>query len=114
MAHMFQRVGLFLTALAAIGLGAASARAETTCAEPAQALGVERVVEIDTASGPLYGDISVLSREDTFLKPREVVLTFDDGPMPWITKSILDTLDRFCTKATFFSVGRMAIAYPAT
>ena len=34
--------------------------------------------------------------------------------MPWITKSILDTLDRFCTKATFFSVGRMALAYPAT
>ena len=43
-------------------------------------------------------------------KPKEVVLTFDDGPMPWITKSILDTLDNHCTKATFFSVGRMAIA----
>jgi peptidoglycan-N-acetylglucosamine deacetylase len=46
------------------------------------------------------------------LQPREVVLTFDDGPMPWITKSILETLDRHCVKATFFSVGRMAIAYP--
>jgi peptidoglycan/xylan/chitin deacetylase (PgdA/CDA1 family) len=44
----------------------------------------------------------------------EVVLTFDDGPIPWITRSILDTLDRYCTKATFFSVGRMAIAYPAS
>ncbi len=77
-----------------------------------QALGVSRIVEIDTATGPLFGDISVLKREETFLAPREVVLTFDDGPMPWITKSILDTLDRYCTKATFFSVGRMAIAYP--
>ncbi len=77
-------------------------------------LGLDRVVEIDASTGPLYGDISVLTREERFLKPREVVLTFDDGPMPWITKSILDTLDRFCTKATFFSVGRMAIAYPAT
>ena len=34
--------------------------------------------------------------------------------MPWITKSILDTLDAYCTKATFFSVGKMALAYPAT
>ena len=54
------------------------------------------------------------AREPSFLKPKEVVLTFDDGPMPWVTKSILDTLDTFCTKATFFSVGRMALAYPAT
>jgi peptidoglycan/xylan/chitin deacetylase (PgdA/CDA1 family) len=98
-------------ALAAIAPAPASADA---CATPKTALGVERVVEIDPSSGPLYGDISVLTREERFLGPNEVVLTFDDGPMPWITKSILDTLDRFCTKATFFSVGRMAIAYPAS
>ncbi len=55
-----------------------------------------------------------LPREPSFLRPKEVVLTFDDGPMPWLTKSVLDTLDRFCTKGTFFSVGRMAMAYPAT
>jgi peptidoglycan/xylan/chitin deacetylase (PgdA/CDA1 family) len=90
------------------------AAADETCEEPRSALGLERVVEIDAATGPLYGDISVLTREESFLQPGEVVLTFDDGPMPWITKSILDTLDRFCTKATFFSVGRMAIAYPAS
>lgn len=77
-------------------------------------LGVSRIVEVDASSGPLYGDISRQAREETFLGPKEVVLTFDDGPMPWITKSILDTLDRYCTKATFFSVGRMALAYPAT
>jgi hypothetical protein len=41
------------------------------------------------------------------------VLTFDDGPVPWVTKPILDTLDEFCTKATFFSVGEMALSYPA-
>jgi peptidoglycan/xylan/chitin deacetylase (PgdA/CDA1 family) len=91
-----------------------AARAGTDCPDPAKALGVERVVEIDAANGPLYGEISVLQREENFLGPGEVVLTFDDGPMPWITGSILDTLDRFCTKATFFSVGRMAIAYPDT
>jgi len=77
-----------------------------------QGLAVSRVVEIDPTSGPLYGDLSRYAKEESFLKPKEVVLTFDDGPMPWITKSILDTLDRYCTKATFFSVGQMAIAYP--
>ena len=83
-----------------------------TCADTAGGLGVSRVVNIDASAGPLYGDMTKLSHEDTFLGPKEVVLTFDDGPIPWITKSILDTLDRFCTKATFFSVGQMALAYP--
>lgn len=77
-------------------------------------LPVSRVVEIDTSGGPLFGNISKQVKEDSFLKPKEVVLTFDDGPMPWVTSSILDTLDKFCTKATFFSVGKMAIAYPST
>jgi peptidoglycan-N-acetylglucosamine deacetylase len=77
-------------------------------------LGVSRVVEIDASTGPLFGEMTKLGREDSFLGPKEIVLTFDDGPLPWITKSILDTLDRFCTKATFFSVGQMALAYPAS
>lgn len=112
---MFRRLTSILSLIfIAGGVAAGTARAEDVCADPKPALGVERVVEIDASAGPLYGDISVLTREESFLQPREVVLTFDDGPMPWITKSILDTLDRFCTKATFFSVGRMAIAYPAT
>ena len=83
-----------------------------TCADPAGGLGVSRIVEIDASTGPLYGDITKFAHEDTFLGPKEVVLTFDDGPIPWITKSILDTLDTYCTKATFFSVGQMAMAYP--
>lgn len=84
------------------------------CATSGQALGVSRLVEIDTSTGALFGSISTQSREARFLEPKEVVLTFDDGPLPTVTRSILDTLDRFCTKATFFSVGRMALAYPST
>lgn len=83
------------------------------CTDKAAGLGVARIVEIDASNGPIFGNLTSQSREVRFLGPKEVVLTFDDGPMPGITKSILDTLDRFCTKATFFSVGRMAIAYPA-
>ena len=84
------------------------------CGMSGPALGVSRIVEIDTSTGALFGSISTQAKEPRFLEPKEVVLTFDDGPVPPITKSILDTLDRFCTKATFFSVGKMALAYPST
>ncbi len=84
------------------------------CLAGDDALGLERIVEIETRAGPLYGAISLLEKEERFLGPKEVVLTFDDGPSPEVTQSILDTLDAHCTKATFFSVGRMALAYPDT
>ena len=41
-----------------------------------------------------------------------VFLTFDDGPIPEATPFILDTLDRFDVKATFFMVGDNAAKYP--
>ena len=93
---------------------ATSAVASEPCVAPGQNLGVSRVVEIDTAGGPIYGTVTKFTREASFLGPKEVVLTFDDGPAPAITRSVLATLDAFCTKATFFHVGRMAIAYPST
>ncbi len=76
-------------------------------------IGVARIVEIDTSTGPVLGKMTTLPRQPNFLAPYEVVLTFDDGPMPWITRSILATLAQHCTRATFFSVGKMALAYPS-
>lgn len=90
-----------------------AAATEKRCSNPDAALGVSRIVEIDTKAGPLFGDFSKYEREPRFLGPKEVVLTFDDGPMPRYTKPILEALDKFCTKATFFYVGRMATAYPS-
>ncbi|MEM9734785.1 MAG: polysaccharide deacetylase family protein [Pseudomonadota bacterium] len=46
------------------------------------------------------------------LQKKEVILTFDDGPIAGKTSRILDTLKREGVKATFFYVGRMARAYP--
>lgn len=83
------------------------------CAGRAGVLGVSRVVEIDTTTGPEFGD-QYLKTEPKFLEPGEVVLTFDDGPMRRYTRPILDALDEQCVKATFFSVGRMAISDPTT
>ncbi len=45
---------------------------------------------------------------------REVALTFDDGPNPPYTERILDVLHAERAPATFFVVGRAAVAYPAT
>lgn len=38
-------------------------------------------------------------------RPHTVYLTFDDGPIPEVTPWVLDTLDRYGIKATFFCVG---------
>jgi peptidoglycan/xylan/chitin deacetylase (PgdA/CDA1 family) len=57
--------------------------------------------------------LSVTSLGDLKLKHKEVVLTFDDGPVPGRTEAILDTLDSYGVKATFLMVGQMADAYPA-
>lgn len=46
------------------------------------------------------------------LADKEVVLTFDDGPLPPHTGRVLEVLASECVKATFFMVGRMARAYP--
>jgi len=80
--------------------------------DASKVLGVSRTVEIDSATGPRYGRHQYKQTID--LKPGEVVLTFDDGPHPDYTKKILLALEQHCTKATFFSVGTMALAYPET
>ena len=43
---------------------------------------------------------------------KSVYLTFDDGPIPEATPFILDVLDLFHAKATFFMVGENAVKYP--
>ena len=81
------------------------------CDNRPNAIGLSRIVEIDTAGGPRLGHSQY--KDVDFLQDGEIVLTFDDGPMRRYTKPILDTLDAHCTRATFFSVGRMALADPA-
>ena len=48
------------------------------------------------------------------LADKEVVLTFDDGPILPYSNQILDILASQCVKATYFLVGEMARAFPAT
>lgn len=43
---------------------------------------------------------------------RMVALTFDDGPHPTHTTAILDTLEKYGAKATFFDLGSLVARYP--
>lgn len=44
--------------------------------------------------------------------PRKLALTFDDGPNPEITPKLLDLLDRYHARATFFLIGRFVRECP--
>jgi peptidoglycan/xylan/chitin deacetylase (PgdA/CDA1 family) len=85
------------------------APAKAACANP-NALGIARTVEIDTTGGPGFGFEHF--KELDFLRDKEVVLTFDDGPWPENTPSVLKTLADECTTGIFFSIGKHATYYP--
>jgi peptidoglycan/xylan/chitin deacetylase (PgdA/CDA1 family) len=79
------------------------------CANP-DALGVSRVVEVDTTGGPGFGFEHF--KQLDFLADKEVVLTFDDGPWPGNTPAVLKALADQCTKAVFFPIGKHATYHP--
>jgi peptidoglycan/xylan/chitin deacetylase (PgdA/CDA1 family) len=53
---------------------------------------------------------SLVWKVDT--KEKELYLTFDDGPVPGLTGEILEILDQYQAKATFFCVGDNVRKYP--
>lgn len=46
-------------------------------------------------------------------RARTIALTFDDGPNPAVTPQLLDLLDRYDARGTFFLIGRHVRACPA-
>jgi len=83
--------------------------ARAACTNP-NALGVARTVEIDTTGGPGFGFEHF--KELDFLRDKEVVLTFDDGPWPHNTPAVLKALAEQCTTGVFFSIGKHATYEP--
>jgi peptidoglycan/xylan/chitin deacetylase (PgdA/CDA1 family) len=73
-------------------------------------MGLSRVVEIDTTGGPGFGFEHF--KQYDFLRDKEVVLTFDDGPWPENTLAVLKALVDNCLKATFFEIGEHAMWHP--
>ena len=95
----------FLSACLAAGLAEA-----TQCPHNPDALGTSRVLVVDPTEHMRLGTMQY--SETLPLADREVVLTFDDGPLPPYTTRILDILAAECVKATYFLVGRMARNFP--
>jgi peptidoglycan/xylan/chitin deacetylase (PgdA/CDA1 family) len=93
----------------AIGLTAGSASASDCSGNP-DALGTSRTLVVDPREHPRIGTMQYA--ETLPLADHEVVLTFDDGPLPHNSNQILDILASQCVKATFFEIGRMAHDYP--
>lgn len=91
-------------------LAAAQASPPPACPGNPDALGTARTIVIDPAE---HARVGTMQYPETLpLAEKEVVLTFDDGPLPPNTDRILDALAKDCVRATFFVVGRMARAYP--
>ena len=67
-------------------------------------------MEIDTTGGPGFGFEHF--KQYDFLRDKEVVLTFDDGPWPGNTPAVLKALADECTKAVFFPIGKHATYHP--
>jgi peptidoglycan/xylan/chitin deacetylase (PgdA/CDA1 family) len=79
------------------------------CDKPG-AMGLSRVVQIDTTGGPAFGFEHF--KQYDFLRDHEVVLTFDDGPWPVNTANVIKALTDQCLKATFFEIGEHATWHP--
>jgi peptidoglycan/xylan/chitin deacetylase (PgdA/CDA1 family) len=86
------------------------AQAQSSCEGRSDVLGTQRILAVDAATTLRVGRKSF--PQSLPLGPREVVLTFDDGPWPGTTPHILDALKAECVRATFFLLGRNASAYP--
>src|SRR6202011_35496 len=82
----------------------------TECPGNPDALGTSRVITVDPAEHARIGAMQY--HESLPLEDKEVVLTFDDGPLPPYTSRVLEPVPAEGVKATFFMVGRQARAFP--
>jgi peptidoglycan/xylan/chitin deacetylase (PgdA/CDA1 family) len=80
------------------------------CPGHPDALGTSRTLVVDPKEHPRIGTMQYAHTLP--LDDHEVVLTFDDGPLPKNSNQILQILADQCVKATFFTVGRQANANP--
>ncbi len=114
--HKFQVFFGFVAFAATLGLAGALATTAPAqaqqCPGHPEALGTSRVLVVEPGE---FTRVGLMQYPQTLpLNDKEVVLTFDDGPLPRYSNAILDILAAQCVKVTYFLVGSMARAYPAT
>jgi peptidoglycan/xylan/chitin deacetylase (PgdA/CDA1 family) len=109
--HKIMMMRWVLVAFASVGiLCGLTAGNATECPGNPNAIGTSRVIAVDPTEHARLGTMQYAVTLP--LADKEVVLTFDDGPLPPYSTRILDILASECVKATYFIVGRMARAYP--
>jgi peptidoglycan/xylan/chitin deacetylase (PgdA/CDA1 family) len=87
-----------------------TASAAEDCPGHPDALGTSRTLVVDPREHPRIG---IMQYGETLpLRDHEVVLTFDDGPLPRNSDQILAILAAQCVKANFFLIGKMAQSFP--
>ncbi len=84
--------------------------AQTRCSEGGDVLGTSRTIEIGAANALQVGFKTY--PQTLKLEDHEIILTFDDGPLPETTNKVLDALKAECVQATFFLIGQNAAANP--
>ncbi|WP_407152038.1 polysaccharide deacetylase family protein [Bradyrhizobium sp. ORS 86] len=95
---------------ALLGSFMAQAALAADCPGNPNALGTSRTLVVDPREHPRIGTMQY--PETLPLADHEVVLTFDDGPLPKYSNQILAILASQCVKATFFAIGSQARANP--
>jgi peptidoglycan/xylan/chitin deacetylase (PgdA/CDA1 family) len=117
MASRRASIGFVLSAVlgATAGLAAAASAGAPAWAEECpgnpDALGTSRVLAVEPGKLTRVGVMQY--PQSLPLADKEVVLTFDDGPIPRYSIPVLDILAAQCVKATYFLVGSMAREFPA-
>src|SRR5579872_1947880 len=101
------RAALCVTSFLGLFAGAtAEAASAADCPGHPDALGTSRTLVVDPREHPRIGTMQY--PETLPLADHEVVLTFDDGPLPRYSNQILEILASQCVKATFFTIGSQA------
>src|SRR5262249_23750637 len=110
-----KRLRIMLRSVGAVVAGvfcAISAAHAADCPGNPNAIGTSRTIAVDPAEHPRLGTMQY--PETLPLADHEVVLTFDDGPLPPYSDRVLKPLQPKSVKATYFIVGSRARAYPDT
>lgn len=110
--RVFAAAALIAAAGSALALsGAMPARAESCPGNP-DALGTSRTIVVSPQQYQRVGSLQY--KQNLPLNDHEVVLTFDDGPLPPWSDKALDILKSQCVKVAYFIVGEMAHYFPET
>src|ERR1700744_1021246 len=104
------RAGLGATLIAGLPALIALPAHAADCPGNPDALGVSRTIVVDPRGHPRIGTMQY--GETLPLRDHEVVLTFDDGPLPRNSDQVLAILAAQCIKANFFLIGQQARAFP--